>query len=344
MRAGDFVQSLLRNAKTVDELAFAVGALSHYVGDTIGHSAAVNLSVPKEFPKLESKYGPVVNYEESPHAHVRTEFAFDINELEKGRFAPSGYLKHVGLNVATNLLARAFYEVYGLDLYKTIGDRRPIIRGYRFGVRRFLPSIAYAETVLHRKTMPQDTAGADMDCLERELKQAEAENGWEQYRKRPGIGTYSLAGLIFVLPKVGVFSNLAIRGPSVETEDLYVKSLNRTTDSLRGLLARLERRQLKIDNRDLDTGEKVRPGSYRLTDKTYTKLLAELTKDAGLKVPEGVKRDVVAYCTDPGYVKGLSAKQQATVHQQVLMLTGMGINAEPWIEPVSQDVRQAGTN
>ena len=166
VRAGDFVQSLLRNAKTVDELAFAVGALSHYVGDTVGHAAAVNLSVPKEFPALGMKYGPVVNYEESPHAHVRTEFAFDINEIEKRRFAPSGYLKHVGLNVATDLLARAFYEVYGLDLYKTIGDRRPILRGYRFAVRRFLPSIAYAETVLHRKSMPQDTTGSDIDRLE----------------------------------------------------------------------------------------------------------------------------------------------------------------------------------
>ena len=171
-----------------------------------------------------------------------------------------------------------------------------------------------------------------------ELKQADSENGWEQYRKRAGIGTYTLAGLIFVLPKVGVLSNLAIRGPSVETEDLYVKSLNRTTDSLRGLLARLKTRELKIDNRDLDTGEKVRPGSYRLTDKTYTRLLAKLTQDAGLKVPEGVKRDVVAYCTDPGYVKGLSQQQRAVVERQLQMLGGMGIHAEPWMD------QSVGTN
>src|ERR1700678_2173384 len=57
VRSGDFVLSLLRNAKTADELAFAVGSLSHYLGDSIGHSAAVNLAVPVEFPKLERKYG-----------------------------------------------------------------------------------------------------------------------------------------------------------------------------------------------------------------------------------------------------------------------------------------------
>src|ERR1700733_5132337 len=57
VRSGDFVLSLLRNAKTPDELAFAIGSLSHYLGDSIGHSSAVNLAVPVEFPKLERKYG-----------------------------------------------------------------------------------------------------------------------------------------------------------------------------------------------------------------------------------------------------------------------------------------------
>src|ERR1700761_7879882 len=53
VRSGDFVLSLLRNAHTADELAFAIGSLSHYIGDTIGHSLAINLSVPVEFPKLK---------------------------------------------------------------------------------------------------------------------------------------------------------------------------------------------------------------------------------------------------------------------------------------------------
>ena len=37
VRTGDFVINLFRNAGNADELAFAVGALSHYIGDTIGH-------------------------------------------------------------------------------------------------------------------------------------------------------------------------------------------------------------------------------------------------------------------------------------------------------------------
>src|SRR5579884_225346 len=40
VRSGDFVVNLFRNARNADELAFAVGALSHYIGDTYGHALA----------------------------------------------------------------------------------------------------------------------------------------------------------------------------------------------------------------------------------------------------------------------------------------------------------------
>jgi hypothetical protein len=56
-RTGDFVESLSGNAQTVDELAFALGALAHYANDIAGHPQAVNLSVPRTFPKLQRKFG-----------------------------------------------------------------------------------------------------------------------------------------------------------------------------------------------------------------------------------------------------------------------------------------------
>jgi hypothetical protein len=42
VRTGDFVLALFRNAHTANELAFAVGALTHYVGDSYGHSQATS--------------------------------------------------------------------------------------------------------------------------------------------------------------------------------------------------------------------------------------------------------------------------------------------------------------
>jgi Zinc dependent phospholipase C len=299
VRSGDFVLSLLHNAQTPDELAFAIGSLSHYIGDSFGHSLAVNQAVPIEFPKLEKKYGPSVNYAENPHAHVQTEFAFDINQLSKKRFAPSAYLKHVGLEVPMPLLRKAFFETYGLRLPDIIGSKETSIRIYRYGVRRFLPNIARAETVLHKSSFPADTPSSDLDTLRADLVQASADNDWEKYRKNPGIGSHLYAGFIFILPKVGTLKMLAIKGPTPQTEDLYIKSVNHSIIALRLVLTHYDRIDHYLSNRDLDTGNVVRPGGYRLTDETYAKLLVMITKNPANVVPFQLKHDLIAYYSDP---------------------------------------------
>src|SRR5450631_1279029 len=95
VRSADFVVNLFRNAQDADELAFAVGALSHYIGDSIGHAEATNRAVPVEFPKLRTEYGAVVSYAQGKHQHVQTEFAFDINEIAHHRVAPLHYMRHI---------------------------------------------------------------------------------------------------------------------------------------------------------------------------------------------------------------------------------------------------------
>src|SRR5208283_5139408 len=96
VRTGDFIRALFRDAKSADDIAFAIGALSHYLGDTIGHAESINLAVGQEFPALAARYGPNVNFAEGEHQHVRAEFAFDINELAKHRLVPGRYLDHIG--------------------------------------------------------------------------------------------------------------------------------------------------------------------------------------------------------------------------------------------------------
>jgi Zinc dependent phospholipase C len=299
VRSGDFVINLLRNAHTADELAFAIGSLSHYIGDTVGHSTAVNLSVPVEFPKLEKQYGPSVNYAENPHAHVQTEFAFDINQLSKRRFAPSAYLKYVGLEVPRPLLRKAFFETYGLNLPDIIGTKETSIRIYRSGVRSFIPNIARAETILHKKNFPADEPTTDFDDLAKELHQASDDNNWEAYRKNPGFTSHLYAGFIFILPKVGTLKMLAIKGPTEQTEALYIKSVNRSIKSMRFVLANFDRIERYLPNRDLDTGLVVKPGGYPLTDITYAKLLDMITKHPDNVVPTQLKHDLLEYYADP---------------------------------------------
>src|ERR1035437_9535721 len=139
VRSGDFIVSLFRNATNANELAFAVGALSHYIGDTIGHSTATNHAVAIEFPKLRAKYGPEVNYAEGERQHVQTEFSFDIDEIAHRRVAPVHYLRYIGLQLPVRQVPLPYSKPYGLTEYVSVpGDLRLNVRGYRVAVRAFI--------------------------------------------------------------------------------------------------------------------------------------------------------------------------------------------------------------
>ena len=239
VRTGDFVVNLFRNAGNADELAFAVGALSHYIGDSEGHSLATNLAVPIEFPKLRERYGPVVSYAEGEHQHVQTEFAFDIDQVAHHHMAPLSYLRHIGLQVPIRQLALAYYQTYGLteDFSKRRG-RRFNVRAYRFSVHGLIPRVAYALTLLHRSHEPAEPDTTDAAEIEKQVALVSAENNWAAYRRRAGIGTYALAGLLYIVPKIGPLKLVAIKGPTPATEADYMHSLNNSATALRELLAR----------------------------------------------------------------------------------------------------------
>ncbi|MBT9330761.1 zinc dependent phospholipase C family protein [Paracidobacterium acidisoli] len=304
VRTGDFISNMIHDARNVNELAFALGALSHYVGDTVGHSEATNPSTAIVFPNLEKQYGPEVTYEESPHAHIRTEFAFDIDELSSRRFAPASYLRHVGLRVSRRVLEEAFYQTYGLRLHDVLGNEFASFRSYRSSVENLLPRFAYAEVLLYRKRFPQDEPSPAFTEFTQRLKTADAENGWETFRKnKVSFRTRLLAVLIFLTPKFGPMSCLAIRGPNEQTEEKYIDSVNHSMDVYTKLLGGLGQKGqdgFQLANLDLDTGNKIRPGGYRLTDETYAKLLATITRDdVRVHVPAELRRNVREFYSNP---------------------------------------------
>ena len=81
VRSADFVVALLRDAEDVNEYAFALGALAHYVADNTGHPAAINRAVPILYPKVRKKYGDYVTYGDDPASHIKTEFGFDVLQV-----------------------------------------------------------------------------------------------------------------------------------------------------------------------------------------------------------------------------------------------------------------------
>jgi hypothetical protein len=82
VRSADFVQALLDEAQNLNEVAFALGAVSHYYADIEGHSIAVNRAVPILFPKLQRKWKRG-DLRRRPPSHLKTEFGFDVLQVAR---------------------------------------------------------------------------------------------------------------------------------------------------------------------------------------------------------------------------------------------------------------------
>jgi len=308
VRTGDFIVWLYQNARTIDEYAFAIGALSHYLGDSIGHSQAINPSVAVEFPNLRREFGPVVTYGESPHSHIRTEFAFDIDELTNLNFAPPAYLRFIGFKVPRKFLEDGFLNIYGFDIHEVLGRAHPALRSYRTSVRSFIPAFAEAEVVLHRHQFPVHPSDEAYRTFSARVAQTNYERHWKHTYRGPGVKAHLLAVLVFLTPKIGAASDLAIKIPSPETEEWYLRGVNHTVDTFREILDKLAAGQntplalanIDLPNIDLDTGNPVKLGGYPLADKTYAQLLARLTSKPDRIVPESLKQNLIEYYAQSG--------------------------------------------
>jgi len=306
VRAGDFVVWLLQNAQTPDELAFAIGALSHYLGDSIGHSQAINPATALEFPKLRHEFGPIVTYDESPHGHVRTEFAFDVEELSDAALAPPSYMRFIGFKVPRRFLERAFLSTYGFNIHEVLGRAHPALRSYRTSVRSFIPAFTEAEIVLHRHQFPAHPDDQAYHIFAERVARTNYDRKWRPYRG-PGFKAHLLAILVFIIPKIGPLSDLAIKIPNRGTEELYLQSVNRTVDSFREALHQLAASEtpLVLANNDLDTGYPVRLGDYPLADQTYAQLLDRITSRPDRLIPEALRQDII------GHYEGLGSTTNA---------------------------------
>jgi hypothetical protein len=321
VRTGDFIACLFRNARSIDEYAFAMVALSHYLGDSVGHSEAINPATAVEFPNLERQFGRSVTYGESPHGHIRTEFAFDIDELTDYAFAPPAYLRYIGFKVPRKFLEEAFVDTYGFDIHEILGRAHPALRSYGTSVRRFIPALAEAEVVLHRHQFPPHLPDEAYRVFAERVARTSYERQWKHTYRGPGFKAHLLAILVFIVPKVGPASDLAIKIPRVDTEKQYFRSVNHTVDAFREMLQKMsaDGSVPPIANLDLDTGGRVKRGDYPLADQTYAALLDRLTSTPNRAVPEDLKRNIIEYYADSGIAIDLGQR----VNARLTLLKGM---------------------
>jgi hypothetical protein len=300
VRTGDFVANLLAEASTVQEYAFALGALAHYSSDARGHPA-VNRSVALTYPELARKYGPVVTYEESHSAHLAVEFGFDVYQVALNRFSFDDYHDFIGFEVSQALLQRAFLRTYGIPLKKAIPEENLAIGTYRRSVSKTIPRMTKVALTMRGKA-PATESAATQQAVQYRLSEVDYQTDFGKQYYQPGFGYHVLAAMMKLIPPIGPAKKLHYKDPSPETEKLYLESVKATIATYGAFLQELATgRELDLKDLNADTGAATKPGKYALADKTYLKLLRQLSKDHFACVTPELRANILGFYSDSSH-------------------------------------------
>jgi len=294
--SGDFVLNLLGEATDLDEYAFALGAVSHYVADNDGHPVATNRIVPMMFPKLQQKFGRTITYGDNPAAHLKVEFSFDVIQVAQGNFAPEAYHDFVGFEVAKNSLERAFAKTYSMEMSNVFASEDLAIGTYRYTISSILPTMTKAAWSLKKDEIQKAQPSATRKKFIYSLSRSEYRKKWGKAYKQPGFGARFIAFAFRLFPKVGPFKALAFQPTPPAAETMFMRSFNETLERYRALLTASDHGTLLLPNKNFDTGELTQPGAYRLADDTYAKLLGKLD---GKPVSSELRADILEFYSNP---------------------------------------------
>jgi hypothetical protein len=295
VRGNNFINAMIRDSRDLNEYAFALGSLAHYAADNNGHRIAVNPAVPMLYPKLQKKYSAVVTYEDDPTAHLRVEFAFDVLEVAKERYASDAYRNFIGFGVSKDLLERTFQDQYSLPLRAVFKDFDRAVRSYRYTVCTLIPKATKIAWQIKKDEIQRDVPGTTLRKFQYSLSQSSFEKEWGTNYDRPGTSEKFLAVLIRVVPKIGPFKALAFRTPTPQTEKMFMDSFNVALAEYRRLLAEVGEGHLHLPDRNFDTGSSIQPGTYFMQDDAYGRLLSLLAKEQFRQLSPALRSGIVAY-------------------------------------------------
>jgi hypothetical protein len=298
VRTGDFVAALLREAHDLDELAFALGALSHYVGDPDGHRLGTNVAEPMLYPRLRKKFGSPMTYEDNPAGHVKTEFGFDVLEVARGNFAPQAYHDFIGFYVSKELLARAIRDTYGLELTDLFSNFDLAVSSYRSTVSRLIPRATRIAWAAKSAEIQRAQPGMTQRRFVYIMNRSSYEREWGKRLQEPNLFEKFLAILLKIIPPIGPLGILQLKVPTPSVEQIFMASFDRTVAQYGGQLDAARNKILDLPDKNYDVGVITPAGVYRLNDDTQAFWLHKLaTKNFASVTPE-MKQELLDFYKD----------------------------------------------
>jgi hypothetical protein len=295
VRSGDFVNALLDDVQDVNEYAFALGFLSHYMADKYGHFLGTNRCVPLVYPEMMTKYGKVVTYGDDKISHGRMEFAFDVLQTANGNYASKSYHDFIGFNVSRSLLERAFRKTYGLEINKIFVSFSLAVNVFRWSVTSLFPVITKSAWAIRKDEILKLQPTATSRSFRYKMSMANYYQELGKKHERPGLLASSLSLLIRVLPKIGPLKTLKIKEPGPTAEKYFIQSFDSVLADCTSSMKNLGAGNINLINIDFDTGNPTAPGEYKLADICYGSLLLKLRKKKFNQLSDSLKLNIIGF-------------------------------------------------
>ncbi len=299
VRSGDFVNALLDEARDINEFAFALGFLSHYMADKYGHFLGTNRCIPIVYLRMMKKFGKWVTYEDDNISHIRMEFAFDVLQTAKGNYASQAYHDFIGFHISLPVLERAFRKTYGLEINDVFKHLSLAIEMFRWSVMSLFPVLTKAAWLIKKdeilKIQPNETNRSFM----KKMNRANYYQELGKKHRQPGFFVHALSWFIRALPKTGPLKALKIKEPGPVADKLFIQSFDTVLVNYSQSLKRLNSGELHLRNIDFDTGNSTAFGEYQLADINYGALLLKLNSNKFNHLNPGLKQNIIMFYSDP---------------------------------------------
>ena len=295
VRSGDFVEALIKDAQNLNEYAFALGALSHYMADKYGHSLSTNRNVPLVYPELKKKFGDVVTYNDDHTSHSRMEFAYDVLQIGEGNYTSEGYQDFIGFNISVPVLEKAFYETYGQELGSIFSNINSSINTMRWGVRNLFPVLTKSAYKANKDEIDKLHPGMTVKRFRYKMSKRSFNLQYGKEHKQSKFLARVVVFFIGITPKIGPLKTLKFKSPGTEGQKLFVQSFNAILHNYHAALNEVGKPGFNLPDIDFDTGKLTRIGEYPLADKTYGELVEKLQKQGYKNITPELRNNIVKY-------------------------------------------------
>jgi len=280
VQTGDWVAMQLRDAAARHDavlFSFALGELSHYAVDRMGHYYGTNV-VAVVVARKQDVFGARMSYEEDEATHFVVEFSFDYlallhrcspDEIEEvARYLPQG---------RTWEMAGRVVEFLNAEYQKMFFGTRLELKEEYFVQALLIADDLFARTAFGAERVgrrPGSTLPGLIDNLEDNLKIQKLSEAidWVSERVQAGMKL----GQTYEESKIATFD-----GSYQRANELYASVLKEVAQAA----ARMDWETLKFENINLDTDVTSVSGEYDLADTTYEHILSHQQGDQKIACP-----------------------------------------------------------